>query len=119
LKDIQSREDVVMLVDRFYDRVRRDPLISPVFAHVDWTAHLPVMYSFWSSLLLGDGSYQGNPFQKHIPLSLTSAHFDRWLELFSQTVKVEFTGVRADEAVERATMIASLFKHRLGLLPAQ
>lgn len=106
---------MVRLVDRFYDRVRLDPMLSPVFAHVDWPIHLPVMYAFWSSLLLGEASYQGNPFQKHLTLRLTVEHFDRWLELFSLTTRQEFAGPRADEAVQRAHTIASLFKHKLGL----
>ncbi len=114
-RDIESREDVVRLVDRFYDQVRRDPLLSPVFSHVDWPAHLPVMYSFWASILLGEGSYQGNPFQKHMNLVIREAHFDRWLELFTQTARQYFDGPRADEAVYRAQAIASLFRHRLGL----
>lgn len=119
LGDIKNREDVVRLVDRFYDRVRRDPMLSPVFAHVDWPAHLPTMYAFWASLLLGEATYQGNPFQKHQGLSLTGAHFERWLLHFGQTVRQEFSGPKADEAVERANAIAALFKHRLGLLPTK
>jgi hypothetical protein len=27
------------------------------------------MYSFWSSILLSEGSYEGNPMEKHIALS--------------------------------------------------
>jgi hemoglobin len=114
-KDIESREDVVRLVDRFYDQVRRDPLLSPVFSHVDWPAHLPVMYSFWSSILLGEGGYQGNPLQKHVGLAIQEAHFERWLALFTSTVRSNFDGPKADEAVDRAQAIASLFRYRLGL----
>lgn len=114
-RDIESREDVVRLVDGFYDLVRRDPLLYPVFSHVDWPAHLPVMYAFWSSILLGEGSYQGNPFQKHVNLGIREEHFDQWLKLFTQTVRSAFDGPRADEAVDRAQSIASLFRHRLGL----
>ncbi|MBL7846756.1 MAG: group III truncated hemoglobin [Cyclobacteriaceae bacterium] len=115
LPDIQNREDVQLLVDRFYDQVRRDSLLFPVFAHVDWPAHLPTMYNFWSSILLGDGSYLGNPFQKHIGLAISGEHFDRWLELFTGTVRGNFEGARADEAVARANSIAMLFRHRLGI----
>jgi len=116
-KDIESREDVVRLVDRFYDQVRRDPLLSPVFSNVHWPVHLPVMYSFWASILLGEGSYQGNPFQKHMNLAINEEHFDRWLELFTHTLHTEFAGARASEARDRALAIASLFRHRLGLSP--
>ena len=114
-KDIQDREDIIRLVDLFYDKVRADEMLFPVFSHVDWPAHLPTMYSFWASLLLGEQSYTGNPFQKHRGLAITGAHFDQWLSLFRSAVMENFEGERASEAVERATNIASLFRHRMGL----
>ena len=66
-KDIVERKDIELLVDSFYEKVKNDQLLGPVFAHVDWPKHLPVMYQFWSSMMLGEQSYKGNPFQKHIP----------------------------------------------------
>ena len=114
--DIVSREDIQLLVDRFYDKVNANPLLAPVFGHVDWRKHLPVMYNFWSSILLGDSSYQGNPFQKHVSLPLTSTHFKQWLELFHKTVDENFVGGKAEEAKSRADNIASVFQFKLGLL---
>lgn len=113
--DIQNQEDIVRLVDRFYDKVRGDSLLSPVFSHVDWPAHLPRMYSFWASLLLGDRSYQGNPMLKHLRLPIREEHFDRWMQLFTETMEAEFDGPTADEALDRAKSIAQLFRHRMGL----
>ncbi len=103
------------LVNLFYDKVRSDAMLSPVFSHVDWPAHLPKMYSFWGSLLLGEQSYQGNPFQKHTSLPLQGEHFDRWLLLFKSTIRETFEGSKADEAIDRAENIASLFRFRMGL----
>ena len=81
-------------------------------AKVNWTEHLPVMYSFWGSLLLNEGTYAGNPMQKHIALSkltpLTSTEFAEWLRLFTQTVDELFTGPIADEAKTRAANIARM-----------
>ncbi|MBL7863521.1 MAG: group III truncated hemoglobin [Cyclobacteriaceae bacterium] len=115
MSDITRREDIVFLVDTFYDKVIADDLLSPVFAHVDWPAHMPTMYSFWASLLLAEQSYRGNPYQKHVSLPITARHFRRWLKLFSQTVNQHFEGPKASEAIERAKAIASLFQHRMGL----
>jgi len=114
--DIQSREDIQTLVDSFYAKVFVDPLLAPVFASVNWPHHKPIMYNFWSSILLGDQSYQGNPFQKHIPLVIDQNHFSRWLELFTQTVDENFEGEKANEAKQRAYSIAGIFQSRLGLL---
>lgn len=116
VRDIQSRSDIEKLVDSFYAKVFDDPLLAPVFASVDWPHHKPIMYNFWSSILLGDQSYQGNPFQKHVPLAIHQGHFARWLALFTQTVDENFIGEKASEAKQRAHSIAGIFQSRLGLL---
>ena len=114
--DILTRKEVEQLVQRFYERVRNDKLLAPVFSHVDWPNHLPVMYNFWSSILLGDMSYQGTPFPKHKGLAIGAQHFSRWLELFMETVDTEFSGPIAEEAKTRANTIAVVFQSKMGLL---
>src|SRR5688572_4242998 len=96
-KDITTREDIKLLVNRFYEKVNKDSLLSPVFSHVDWPHHLPIMYDFWSSMLFGDQTYRGNPFQKHLPLPIKSQHFEQWLKLFTETVNENFAGEKAEE----------------------
>lgn len=113
--DIKSRAEVCKLVDAFYDKVRADSLLAPLFAHVNWTAHLPVMYSFWSTVLLGEGSYAGNPISKHLNLSLEQGHFKRWLFLFFQAVNENFEGPRAEEAKTRAQSIAAVMQIKMNL----
>src|SRR5690349_12351488 len=90
--DITQRDDIKTLVDRFYDKVKADLLLGPAFSHVDWPHHLPVMYDFWSSMLLGDQSYRGNPLQRHLPLAIDKSHFSQWLVLFKETVDENFAG---------------------------
>lgn len=114
--DIVDRNDVIKLVNTFYDKVKADPLIGPVFSHVDWPHHLPKMYDFWSSMLLGEQSYRGNPMQKHFPLPIKSEHFNRWLKLFHQTVDENFAGDKAEEVKMRSNSIASVFQYRMGLI---
>lgn len=114
-KDISTREDIQLLVDEFYGKVQKDPLLGPVFAHVDWPHHLPTMYNFWSSMLLGDQSYRGNPLQKHIPLAIEGDHFDQWLKLFHETVDANFSGEKAEEIKSRSLSIAGIFQMRLGI----
>ncbi|GAA4054663.1 group III truncated hemoglobin [Hymenobacter glaciei] len=114
--DITTEADVQLLVDTFYTKVNHDALLDPVFngfAHVDWPRHLPVMYDFWSSLLLGTTRYHGRPFPKHLPLPIAAAHFQRWLALFEATVNELFNGPKSEEAKVRAQSIATLFEHRL------
>ena len=119
--DIQTREDIVRLVDTFYDKVKTDPTIGYIFdqvAKVDWSRHLPVMYAFWGSILLGEKSFDGNPMKKHVELGritpMTEVEFSAWKKLFTQTVYELFEGSKADEAVLRAENIARLMLFNIG-----
>lgn len=96
------------LVDGFYDRVRADPLIGPVFNDriADWGPHLEQMKLFWSSVALMSGAYHGRPMPKHLPLPVDARHFDRWLELFEATARDLCPPAAADHFIERARRIA-------------
>ena len=116
MADITERKDIEQLVTRFYEKVQADPLLAPSFSHVDWVKHLPIMHSFWASMMLGEYSYQGNPFQKHVNLPIKQEHFSQWLVLFTETVDEYFEGEKAEEIKERALSIARIFQHKMGLL---
>ena len=78
------------VVDSFYAKARKDDVIGPVFNRVipdaDWPEHLAKIASFWSSMLLGTGTYEGRPMPKHMAIpELSDVHFSRWLALFRQT----------------------------------
>lgn len=117
--DVQTAQDVQLLVDRFYDKVNDDELLAPIFndvAKVDWPTHKPQLYRFWETLLFGTGSYDGAPFPKHAVLPVEREHFDRWLSLFIATVDENFAGAKAEEAKGRARSIADTFARRMGVL---
>lgn len=117
--DIQTPRDIRLLVDSFYSKAREDELLAPIFEHAisDWKHHLPTMYQFWERLLLGSTDYIGNPFSKHINLSLENFHFTRWLELFNQTLDENFSGTKKEEAKKLAGNIAGSFQLRMGITP--
>lgn len=96
------------LVHRFYDRVRADPLIGPVFAAriTDWGPHLERMCAFWSSIALMTGRYHGQPMAVHARLPVDETHFARWLTLFRETAAAECPPSAAAHFVERAERIA-------------
>ncbi len=77
------------LVERFYERVRADPLLGPVFAAAvhDWDDHHARLADFWSSVMLTTGRYKGNPVALHLihAASMTPDRFARWLELWRET----------------------------------
>lgn len=113
--DITTRADIELMVDTFYQQVKKDPVIGYIFNDVvqlSWEVHIPVMYNFWETILLGGAAYKGNPMSPHIELNkkepLTQEHFNRWLELFSQTIDTLFEGEKANEAKTRAQHMAAL-----------
>ena len=116
MRDIQNKEDIIILVDSFYDKVNNDDILSPIFndfAKVHWESHLPRMYEFWSSILLGTESYSGRAFPKHLALPIGEEHFERWLELFHQTLSDKFEGPLAKEADSRSSKIAEIFSFKI------
>lgn len=119
-KKIESLDDIRLLVDTFYEKVRGDEILGPVFNEKinDWPSHLDKMYSFWQSILLNQFTYSGAPFPKHASLPVGQEHFQRWLTLFYETVDSLFSGSKAQEAKFRATRIADVFQVKLGLTSA-
>jgi hemoglobin len=117
MKDIGGREDIQELVQQFYAKVIKDELIGPFFSHVDWDKHLPVMYDFWESVLFFTGNYAGNPMQVHKALNarmpIQPLHFERWKELFIETVNELYRGEKAELACIRASNIAGLMQMRI------
>lgn len=111
-------------LDAFYARVRRDPLIGPVFAgkipDEAWPRHLATIHDFWSSVLLKTGRYKGNPFARHLGVAgIDPAHFARWLGLFEETAGEMFEPGIAAALVERAHRIGDSLKAGLFFRPGE
>lgn len=116
VNDIQSDEDVKLLVHTFYGNVQDDERLDYVFngfAQIDWNHHLPKMVDFWSNLLFQTGRYKGRPYRQHVDLPIQKDDFNRWLSLFEATVDELFGGERADYAKQIAGKIADSFALRM------
>lgn len=122
MNDIANRADVETLVNTFYDRVKEDDIIGPIFNNAidDWSDHLPKMYNFWSSIILQDHSYSGNPMMVHLDLArkvdMGEKEFGAWLALFRTNTRDHFIGPNADIAIKRAENIARLMQHKIAHL---
>ncbi|MBU1374054.1 MAG: group III truncated hemoglobin [Bacteroidetes bacterium] len=119
-KDIQNADDIKLLVDEFYKKAVEDKDLGHIFtdvAKVNWGHHLPIMYAFWESTLLGTPGYKGNPMDAHFKLNqkieLTGEHFSRWKSLFIQTVEENFVGEIAELAKDKAVSIADLMFYKI------
>ncbi len=101
---------ISLLVDSFYDRIRRDEVLGPIFkARIsDWPRHLHQMKHFWASVLHASGTFTGNPMAKHIAIAdIEEPEFQRWLMLFDETLRAIEPHPEASEMVAaRARQIA-------------
>lgn len=99
----------------FYDKIRADALLGPIFngaiADDEWPHHLAKMCDFWSATLLRTSRYQGRPLPPHLALpGIGEEHFRRWLTLFRATVEQLCPPPVAALFFERALRIAHSFR---------
>ncbi len=115
--DIRNREDIRLLMERFYDKLLADESISYLFtdvAKINLEEHFPVLVNFWDSILFQADTYQKNAMKPHVDLHqqspLEAHHFKTWLGYFIATVNELFDGEKAELARQRATSIATIMQ---------
>ncbi len=105
-------EDIERLINTFYSKLLQVEEIKPVFAGIDFPAHVPHIVSFWSLVLLDEEGYKTNVFDKHINLPIKAHMFDVWLGIWIKTVDELFKGETAELAKQRATSLTYTFKSK-------
>ena len=118
-----TKENLNKLVISFYTRVLKDDLIGPIFIDIlgknlkedKWPAHIELLTNFWASLALGEKNYNSSPFAPHIEFKerLSVAAFERWLELFHETLNTIFHPQIADQFLAKSKTIAGNFMRNL------
>ncbi|MBP9187183.1 MAG: group III truncated hemoglobin [Bacteroidia bacterium] len=115
-KDIITIDDIKIMVDSFYTKIRKDELLGPIFNEKigdNWATHLEKMYRFWQTVLLEEHTYNGSPFSPHASMPLFRNHFDRWMQLFNENIDETFTGEKAQEAKWRGEKMAEMFHYKI------
>ncbi|MET4700957.1 hemoglobin [Constrictibacter sp. MBR-5] len=111
------------LVDRFYERVRADAMLGPVFEDAvdDWPPHLEKLAAFWSSVVLRTGRYTGNPMTAHARHAgrLSPAMFERWLALWRGATAETMAPAAAALLQARAERIAESLQLALFFRPGR
>jgi len=115
LPEMLDERMIHAVVHGFYDKIRADALLGPVFngaiAEDQWPRHLAKMCDFWSSVLLRTSRYEGRPLPPHLALpGIGEEHFRRWLTLFRATVERLCPPQVAVLFLERALRIAHSFR---------
>lgn len=105
-----TEADLELLVARFYERVRRDGVLGPLFNEAvhDWPEHLVKLQAFWSSVMLTTGRYKGSPMAAHLrhAEAIEPAMFDRWLALWRETAREMLPPEAAAAIIAKAERIA-------------
>ena len=117
MKEIETREDIELLVHSFYEKIRQDELLGDIFnTHIPenaWPEHLKKLSDFWETNLFGVPKYKGNLTEKHINVdknlnyTIDSLHFGTWLLLWFETIDQWFTGVNAQRAKDAARKMST------------
>ena len=84
-----TKAQIAQVVAAFYQRVRVDSELGPVFATqvTDWPTHEDKITRFWANAILFEREYDGNPMQIHLQAGNVAAHhFVRWLALFDEVL---------------------------------
>ncbi len=117
MKDIENREDLILLVHTFYAQIRQNELLGPIFnAHIkkeQWPAHLEKLTDFWVTALFGVPCFKGNPTMAHRTVdknlnhSIAQGHFEQWVALWHTTIDALFEGTKANRAKRAANNMAT------------
>jgi hemoglobin len=122
-RDIETREDLFLLLERFYDALLKDSTIAYIFtdvAKINMQHHLPIIVDFWQMVLFDAPTYNKNAIQPHLVLNQKSRfekhHFDTWLTTFGNTIDTLFHGKNAFIAKQRAKSIATIMQIKMAQL---
>lgn len=121
MNDINTRDDVFLLVDSFYKKIRQDELLGPIFNNQikDWDSHLQRLTDFWETNLFATQSFKGNPFFKHQQVDannnyqISAYHFGIWLQYWFETINELFAGYKAELAKHRARKMGTFMNLNL------
>src|SRR3954469_20763519 len=103
----------------FYEKVRRDAVLGPVFAEAigdDWDPHIERIMLFWlTATRLGRG-YDGRNFMPlHVrDRSIRADQLPRWLALFRETAAVHCAPQAASVLIDIAERMAETLEIGLG-----
>ncbi|MBB6002710.1 group III truncated hemoglobin [Arcicella rosea] len=117
METIKDRNDITILVNAFYSKIRKDALLGPIFnGHISeekWAEHLIKLADFWETNLFGIAKFKGNPTQKHINVDknldygIEQIHFGQWLHLWFETIDEQYEGEIAEKAKNAARKMST------------
>jgi len=95
-----ERNAIADVVATFYERVRQDASLGPIFAErvENWPEHEEKITRFWANALLFERSYSGNPMRAHMDAgNVQPAHFKGWLALFDEVLRSKIASPQREQ----------------------
>ena len=120
MKDIQTQQDLYLLVNQFYKKLLSDKSISYIFTDIvkiKIEEHFPILVTFWSQMIFGTGGYTNNLTDIHLKVDklshLSSELFEIWLMHFNSTVNELFEGENANKVKAQVQQLAVIMQIKI------
>lgn len=120
MTDIQTQNDLYLLVAAFYKKLLADRRINYIFTDVvkiKIEEHLPILVTFWSQMIVGTGGYTNNLTDIHLKVDqlahLTPEMFDIWISHFNSTVNNYYFGINATEIKKQAKNLSVILQIKI------
>ena len=119
MKDIETRENILLIMRKFYDKLLADDSINFFFTKVTAVdqhleAHFEILATFWEQSLFLKGGYFNNMFSIHKEVydkqAFTKEHFETWLTHLSSTIDEHFAGKYAEQMKTQALSMATIMQ---------
>ena len=119
MKDIETREDILLVLQEFYNKLLIDERISFFFTKITQVdqhleAHFEILATFWEQSLFLKGGYYNNMFSIHKDVhekyAFTKEHFNTWLYHFNSTIDEHFEGKHAEQMKTQALSMATIMQ---------
>ena len=119
MTDIETREDILLIMRKFYYKLFADDSINFFFTKVTSVdqhleAHFEILATFWEQSLFLKGGYFNNMFSIHKEVhdkqAFTKEHFTIWLQHFNSTIDEHFEGKYAEQMKTQALSMATIMQ---------
>ena len=120
MKDIQTPEEIYIVVEEFYKKLLTDDTISYIFTNVvkiKLEEQLPILVTFWSQAILGTGGYVNNLTQIHLDVNaksyLSKELFDIWLNHLEAAINENFEGFNCERMKNQAHNLSTIMQIKI------
>lgn len=119
MNDIETREDILLIMREFYDKLLTDDEINFYFTQITQVDqhlehHFEILATFWEQSIFMKGGYSNNMFQIHKELhekvAFQKKHFDVWLNHLYSSIDQHFNGKRAEQMKTNALSMATIMQ---------